>query len=109
MKFGRININIYSKWKAVLTILGISICVNLGLLKLEKQTNKQTICFMKAKQEFSYLSRTITSRVEVNILSFLAEQAKSFLGRITFIIIFELELSHVVEQLGQMAADLSSR
>lgn len=73
------------------------------------KTNKKTMCFMKAKQEFSYLSRTITSRVEVNILSFLAEQAKSFLGRITFIIIFELELSHVVEQLGQMAADLSSR
>ena len=43
MKFGRMKINIYSKWKAVLTILGISIYVNLGLLKLEKQTNKQCV------------------------------------------------------------------
>ena len=106
MKIGRIYIKISSKWKVVLTIRGISIYVRSP--QVEK-TNEQTMCFMIAKNEFSYLSRTITSRVEVNILSFLAVQAKSFLGRITFIIIFELELRHVVEQLGQMAADLSSR
>lgn len=100
MKSGRIYTNISCKRKAVLTILGVSIYVNLDLLKLEKQTNNVF---------YSYLSRTITSLIEVNVLSFLAEQAKGFLGRITFIIIFELELRHVVEQLGQMAADLSSR
>lgn len=61
---------------------------------------------MKEEDDKTDLSAQITLLVEINVLSVLTVHSEGNFGVVSFVILFELQFGHAVEQLRQMSGNL---